>query len=140
MAPPPPHSRRPPAAPADSARCPCLSGLVFGECCGPLLRGEATAPTAERLMRSRFTAFVTGDEAYLLASWHPTTRPKALDLDPGVRWFRLDVESTSEGGPFDVRGVVRFTAHYRDAGGADRQQETSRFVREAGRWLYVDGA
>ncbi|ARC56790.1 hypothetical protein AS850_06835 [Frondihabitans sp. 762G35] len=90
-------------------------------------------------MRSRFTAFATSDEAYLLASWHPSTRPEALDLDRDVRWFRLDVESTAEGGPFDVRGVVRFTAHYRDAGGANLQQETSRFVREAGRWLYVDG-
>jgi SEC-C motif-containing protein len=134
---------QPPAAtapPADAARCPCLSGLVYGECCGPLLRGEALAPTAERLMRSRFTAFATADEAYLLASWHPSTRPTSLQLDPGVRWFRLDIEATSEGGPFDVRGVVRFTAHHRDAHGAARQHETSRFLREAGRWLYLDGA
>src|SRR4051794_6177829 len=82
-------------------RCPCLSGDTFESCCAPILSGESAAPTAERLMRSRFTAFAMGDAAYLLKSWHPSTRPSELDLDPDVRWTRLDILETSSGGPFD---------------------------------------
>lgn len=116
-------------------RCPCLSGSPYDECCGPLHRGEP-APTAERLMRSRFSAFALGDAAYLLRSWHPSTRPAELDLDDGLRWYRLDIERTERGGPFDRDGVVAFTAHYR---GDERGQlhEVSRFVREGRDWFYV---
>ena len=67
------------------ARCPCLSGLQYGECCGPFHSGDAFAPTAERLMRSRYSAFAVGDADYLLATWHPTTRPAELALDPEQR-------------------------------------------------------
>ena len=133
----------------DATRCPCLSGETFGACCGPLLRGERPAPTAERLMRSRFTAFALHDDAWLLATWHPSTRPGDLELDPGTRWYRLDVLGTRAGGPFDDDGVVEFAAHHRSADGAGVLHEISRFVRErvpgdAGgpadrRWLYVDG-
>jgi SEC-C motif-containing protein len=121
-------------------RCPCLSGLPYAECCEPLHRGERTAPTAEALMRSRYSAFAVGDAGYLLATWHPTTRPRDLELDPGVRWVRLDVLATQAGGPFDTAGTVEFRAHHRDAdGGRGSQHEVSRFVREAGAWSYVDG-
>jgi len=128
----------------DAARCPCLSGLPWGECCGPLLRGEHAAPTAERLMRSRYSAFVVLDAAYLLGTWHPSTRPAELELDAGTRWFRLDVVRTEAGGPLDDRGVVEFEARHRGPDGAEVLHETSRFVRQrAGgperRWLYVDG-
>jgi SEC-C motif domain protein len=115
--------------------CPCDSNLPYDACCGPLHRGEGTAGTAEALMRSRYSAFVRGDVAYLLASWHPSTRPERLDLDPRVRWAGLEVLA-SAGGVFDTHGTVEFKARH------DRgvQHERSRFRREDGRWYYVDGS
>ncbi|MDF0513430.1 YchJ family metal-binding protein [Agromyces sp. H3Y2-19a] len=124
--------------PAAEDRCPCLSGLPFGECCGRLIDGEAHAPTAEQLMRSRYTAFVIGAAAYLLETWHPTTRPAALELDPSIRWLRLEIERAEHGGPFDREGLVEFTAHYRHHGERGSQHETSRFARLDGRWTYLD--
>jgi len=122
-------------------RCPCQSGLPYAECCGPLHRGERAAPTAEALMRSRYSAFAVGDADYLRATWHPSTRPAELDLDPATRWVRLDVLATSAGGPFDTAGTVEFRATYRDPGEAPGSlHEVSRFVREDGRWSYVDGS
>lgn len=121
-------------------RCPCTSGLPFAECCGPVLAGERQAPTAVALMRSRFTAFATGDRDYLLHSWHPRTRPVELDLDEAMRWYRLDIESTCGGSPFDATGEVAFTAFYRVKGGtAGNLMERSNFERHDGRWVYVDG-
>jgi SEC-C motif-containing protein len=122
---------------AHPVRCPCSSGEAYDACCGPLHRGEAEAPTAERLMRSRFSAFALGDESYLLRSWHPSTRPAALELDPGMRWYRLDIVRTERGGPFDRDGVVQFRAYHKGAD-AGVQEEVSRFVREGGSWFYVD--
>ncbi len=119
--------------------CPCGSTLPYPECCGPLHEGRSDAPTAEALMRSRFTAFATGDTAYLLRTWHPRTRPDRLALDPRQQWFRLDVVDTNRGGPLDVTGTVEFHAHYRYDGRTDTLRERSRFSRENGRWLYLDG-
>ena len=128
-----------PAPIADAARCPCGTGLVYGECCARAHRDEP-APTAEALMRSRYTAFAIGDADHLRASWHPSTRPAALDLDAGIRWRRLEVVRTEGGGPFDRTGVVEFAARFVDADGARGElRETSRFVREGGAWYYVDG-
>lgn len=124
---------------APDARCPCLSGETYAACCGPLHAGTAEAPTAERLMRSRFSAFAVGDAAYLLTSWHPATRPAELDLDAELRWYRLDVLATERGGPFDREGTVAFAAHHRGPDGAGVQRETSRFTRVDGRWCYLDG-
>jgi SEC-C motif-containing protein len=122
--------------PAD--RCPCLSGNPYDECCGPLHSG-ATAPTAERLMRSRYSAFALGLAEYLLTSWHPQTRPTELDLDPELRWTRLDVLDVRSGGPFDTTGTVAFRAWWRSPTERGDLRETSRFLRESGRWFYVDG-
>ncbi len=121
-----------------SERCPCLSGLPYGECCGPLHRGAA-APTAEALMRSRFSAFAIGDAEYLLASWHPSTRPASLDLDAGLRWYRLDILARTAGGPLDMSGTVEFEAFYK---GTQRgsQREVSSFARENGHWFYLAAA
>ncbi|MDO8150171.1 YchJ family protein [Isoptericola sp. b408] len=124
----------------DATRCPCLSGLPYGECCGPLHRGERPAPTAEALMRSRYSAFAVEDTAYLGATWHPSTRPAELDLVPGRRWRRLDILATDAGGPFDDAGTVEFVAMFRDDDATrGRLHELSRFVREDGAWRYVDG-
>ncbi|MDQ4212669.1 YchJ family protein [Microbacterium capsulatum] len=125
-------------APARPERCPCGSGDVLEACCGPILAGRP-APTAERLMRSRYTAFALGDEAHLLGSWHASTRPDRVEIDPELRWLRLDVLAREGGGPFDSTGTVLFEAIHRDAGGRGVLRELSRFVREDGRWYYVDG-
>ncbi len=87
-------------------------------------------------MRSRFTAFARGDEAYLLRTWHASTRPARLELDPDVRWYRLDIVGAERGGPFDREGTVEFAAYFR---GPERGvlRENSRFVREGGDWYYV---
>ncbi|MEV0700696.1 YchJ family protein [Saccharopolyspora sp. NPDC050389] len=120
-------------------RCPCGLGEPFAECCARLHAGERRAATAEQLMRSRFSAFAVGDTAYLLASWHPSTRPDELSLDPDQRWDRLEILGRTGGGPFDAEGTVRFRAHYRLGGSAGALTEDSRFVREDGAWFYVDG-
>lgn len=119
--------------------CPCGRGDPYDDCCGRLHRGESTAATAEQLMRSRYAAFAVGDPEYLLASWHPTTRPGELDLDPGRRWTFLEVLATAGGGLLDDTGTVEFRAHYRADGRSGSQHEVSRFRREGGRWLYLDG-
>ena len=119
-------------------RCPCFSGNTFDACCGPILAG-APAPTAERLMRSRYTAFVVEDAAHLLCTWHPTTRPHTIDFDPDLEWRRLLVIDREAGGPFDRVGVVEFEAFWREGAERGSLHERSRFVREDRHWYYVDG-
>ncbi len=84
-------------------------------------------------MRSRFSAFALGLDGYLLATWHPSTRPASLDLDADVTWRKLQIVDTAP-------GVVEFRASYRGPDGAGLLHERSRFVQEDGRWFYVDGA
>ena len=126
--------------PSNDQRCPCNSSFTFGECCGPIHSGEP-APTAEALMRSRFTAFVTGNTQYLLDTWAPDTRPEKLVLDtdehgvPLIRFYRLDILDVVQGGPLDEFGIVEFEAFYKgDAVGSQRERST--FRRVEGRWLY----
>jgi SEC-C motif-containing protein len=83
-------------------------------------------------MRSRYTAFAVGEPAWLLSSWHPSTRPRRLELD-GTQWTGLEVLQTRGGGLLEPEGVVRFRAWYR--GGVI--EERSRFVRDSGRWSYL---
>lgn len=90
-------------------------------------------------MRSRYTAFAVGNPAYLLATWHSSTRPASLDLDPGLRWTGLDVLATSGGALLMAEGVVEFRAHYVAHREPGSQHERSRFLREDGRWRYVEG-
>jgi SEC-C motif-containing protein len=122
----------------DEQPCPCGSGIRFDGCCAPLLRGEP-ALSPERLMRSRYTAFVVGDARYLSETWHPGTRPEDLDLDPGLRWTGLEIVDAVDPGEEATRGVVEFRAHWRDAGTTGVLAERSRFVRQSGRWWYLDG-
>ncbi|MET7773268.1 YchJ family metal-binding protein [Nocardia sp. NPDC005366] len=122
-----------------SQPCPCRRGEPFDECCGPVLAGQRSAPSAEALMRSRYTAFAVGDVDYLLRSWHSTRRPRDLDLDPDQRWLYLDIVRSERGGPFDDAGTVEFVAHYRADGVRGSLHEVSRFVREDGAWVYLDG-
>ncbi|MDG4533262.1 YchJ family metal-binding protein [Streptomyces sp. AV19] len=125
---------------APSSPCPCGLPASYADCCGAFHGGRSSAPTAERLMRSRYSAFAVGDAAYLLRTWHSSTRPEALDLDGRVRWTGLEILATSNGTAFHAEGTVEFRAHCLLPGGVpDSQQELSRFVREDGRWVYVDG-
>jgi len=91
-------------------------------------------------MRSRYSAFVTGDSSYLKATWHPSTRPRKLDLDPLQRWIRLDILSRTKGGMFDTEGTVEFSARYRLDGEAHEHHEVSMFVRDDKRWSYLSPA
>ena len=119
------------------AECPCGSGTPYAGCCGRLHRGE-TAETAEQLMRSRYAAFVVGDEGYLFRTWHPRTRPDGLTLTADRAWTRLEVLATEAGGAGDDDGVVEFAAHYVAGGRPGVQHEVSRFERRRGVWVYVD--
>ena len=122
-----------------SERCPCGTGLPYPECCGRLHDGTAEAATAEQLMRSRYSAFALGHRGYLLETWHPATRPAAVELDPRVRWTGLEVLATTGGTLLAGEGTVEFRAHCVAAGEIGAQHEDSRFVRADGRWLYLDG-
>ncbi len=115
--------------------CPCDSLAPYDACCGPLLRAERLAATAEELMRSRYTAYFYGNREHLWRTWHPRTRPTQVVLDPDTEWTGLVIHETVAGGPDDQEGVVDFTATHR--GG--RLSERSRFERRGGRWFYLDG-
>ena len=122
--------------------CPCGrlgangKALTLSQCCGPYLAG-APAPDAHALMRSRYSAFVLGDENYLLQSWHPRTRPREVKPEPGTKWLGLEVRSHKQ--PDATNAEVEFVARYRVAGRAVRLHERSRFLKEEGRWYYLDG-
>jgi SEC-C motif domain protein len=117
--------------------CPC-GGARYASCCGPFHSGDQAAPTAERLMRSRYSAYVLELGDYLLATWHPGTRPaEPLHFEPGLKWLGLEVR---EHRPVDEdHAEVLFVARSKLGGRAHRLVERSRFVREGGRWFYVDG-
>lgn len=125
----------------DTFPCPCGHPANYATCCGPLHDGLA-AVTAEQLMRSRYSAYVLMREDYLLASWHASTRPSSLALNaqqPPPTWLGLEIRHHEDLDSDHAR--VEFVARYRLGGGrAQRQHESSRFVRESGRWYYVDGA
>ena len=122
--------------------CPCGrvgakgQALAYEACCGPIHAGEP-APDAERLMRSRYSAFVRGDVPYLLATWHGSQRPSELTLEAEAKWLGLEIKQHRMTGTNGAE--VEFVARFRLGGRAIRQHERSRFVREDGRWYYVDG-
>ena len=122
-----------------AAACPCGSGASYAGCCGRLHAGEAVAASAEALMRSRYSAFVAGLADYLQATWHASTRPAELDLsaDAATKWLGLEVRAHRQQDA--SHATVEFVARSRVGGRGQRLHETSRFVREDGRWFYVDG-
>lgn len=125
--------------------CPCGKldgkgrGVAYTDCCARFVEHFETlpAPDAEHLMRSRYSAFVLENAAYLQATWQASQRPATLDFDPGARWLGLSVKDFSSTG--EDSAEVEFVARYRVAGRAVRLHERSRFVREGGRWFYLDG-
>ncbi len=116
--------------------CPCDSGSLYQDCCEPYHLSN-DAPNAEKLMRSRYSAYVLGLEEYLLNTWHPNTRPKNLSLaNDRTKWLGLDIKRFE---PNDDQAFVEFIASYKDNGKAEKLHEISQFRRIARRWYYVDG-
>lgn len=119
--------------------CPCGLGRTLASCCGRWHDGplHLQAPDAEALMRSRYAAFVLARADYLLDTWHPRTRPPSIDFEPGLRWLGLEVRQHAAQDA--DHATVEFVARSKRGGRAHRLHETSRFVREGGRWFYIDG-
>ncbi len=120
--------------------CPCGSEMTYNQCCRQYHDGKS-APTAETLMRSRYSAYVMRNGAYLHRSWHSSTRPnkKGLLQLPPMDWVGLEIVRTELGGEQDASGIVAFIARFRDGEQIGELHETSRFVKEGGKWFYVDG-
>lgn len=121
--------------------CPCGSGQTYKDCCERYVQGTEPAPTAEALMRSRYSAYALAEEVYLLDTWHHTTRPPQLGLADAsaARWIGLKIIQSQAGQEQDTDGSVEFVARYKVNGKAERLHENSRFTRDNGRWFYIDG-
>lgn len=124
--------------------CPCSSGRDFDACCGPYLSGDALPPTAEALMRSRYSAFATGNIDYLEETLapeerHDLDRSHITDWSQNSTWTGLEIRTTEAGGEGDATGVVEFLAKFERDGKPQVHHETSRFLKRDGRWYYVDG-
>ncbi|WP_151448851.1 YchJ family protein [Lacisediminimonas profundi] len=116
--------------------CPCGGG-IFSQCCGRYIEGGEAAPDAAALMRSRYSAYVLRNEQYLLQTWHARTRPVPPLTEDGVKWLGLEVKRHETAAD---SAIVEFVARYRADGRGHRLHEVSNFVREQGRWWYVDGS
>lgn len=123
----------------DTKQCPCNSGALYADCCESLLSGHRKAASAEALMRSRYCAYVKGDLTHVLQTWHPSTRPTAIDPDAIPGWYDLEIIQTKGGNADDHDGIVEFLATARSDGKILKLHEISRFVKEGGEWLYVSG-
>ncbi len=123
---------------AELHKCPC-GGEDYTGCCGRFIAQGGIPGTAEELMRSRYTAYALGDEAYVRATWYPRTLPEGplVSNEPGMKWLGLEVRRHAEAGD---EATVEFVARYKVGGRAQRMHEVSRFVREDGRWYYIDGS
>ena len=119
--------------------CPCGPGRAYADCCRPLHQNREQAPTAEMLMRSRYSAYARGEVDHVFRTWHPRTRPPDVTHDPTTTWVGLDVLDVVDGGAGDATGEVEFAASYVGPDGRGVLHERSRFERRAGRWVYVDG-
>jgi len=122
---------------AQAEACPC-GGAAYASCCGRFIDNDELPQTAEQLMRSRYTAYVLHKEPYLQATWHASTRPnEPIVQDDGMKWLGLEVKKHVPAGD---EATVEFVARYKIGGRAHRLHEVSRFVREDGRWFYVNGS
>ena len=114
--------------------------VAYADCCGRFIEQDELPPDALHLMRSRYTAFVLENQAYLQRTWHADYRPETLDFEDGAKWLGLEIKDFVETGVEDGHATaqVEFVARVRVAGKAHRLHERSRFVCEQGQWLYVE--
>ena len=119
--------------------CPCGSSKYYEDCCQNYVEQTVDAPTAEALMRARYTAFVLLNKDYLRYSWHLETCPKNICLNENTKWLGLKIRNTVAGGASDETGEVEFVARSKISGKARRLHECSRFTRTNNRWYYIDG-
>lgn len=119
------------------AACPCGSGGNYGDCCQRYHTHQATASTAEQLMRSRYCAFVVGDNRYLRDSWHPDFRPQDPLISDDTPWLGLRILAAPA--PQADAATVEFVAFYSQQGRVAQLHERSRFIRMDGRWYYTEG-
>jgi SEC-C motif domain protein len=120
--------------------CFCGSANSYEQCCQPFHSGQIKPPTAEALMRSRYSAFELALESYILDTWDPKTRPKHADLSTvKTEWQRLEVIDCKKGQAIDNKGIVEFKAYYRLDEKDFTLHEVSRFIKQQGRWFYLDG-
>ena len=122
--------------------CPCGSLQPYKICCQPYHLGKTFAPTAQRLMQSRYAAFVRKDAEYLHRTWAKQTRPSKAEIAQfaPITWQRLQILEVQAGGELDTQGIVTFVAQFADAQGKQgSHQEESQFIREKGRWVYLVG-
>lgn len=125
---------------------PCPCGLdTYDACCAPFHRGDAAVPTAERLMRARYSAYARGEVDFLLESILEESRE---DHDRAVieqwsaesEWLGLEVLATEAGGESDDAGTVEFVARYRNPKGERiSHHELAEFTRVDDRWYFKDG-
>ncbi|NJN74041.1 MAG: YchJ family protein [Limnothrix sp. RL_2_0] len=124
--------------------CPCGSGQLLAECCAPYLQGQRNAPTAEKLMRSRYSAYFTKNIDYLINTHHPSrrasnSREMITATANSVTWLGLIVLDTEAGQLEDETGVVEFVALFQEKGRKTQLRERSQFRKQQGRWFYLDG-
>ena len=108
-------------------------------CCEPILNNTKVAQTPEQLMRSRYSAYVTCNSAYLLSSWHNSTRPDTVSIDPDQHWLGLTIKTVSTGTNDTTQGTVEFVARFKIRGKGHRLRERSQFAKFDDRWYYIDG-
>ncbi|MDM8546465.1 YchJ family metal-binding protein [Candidatus Venteria ishoeyi] len=120
--------------------CLCGTKQSYANCCGLYLDGLKPAPSAEALMRSRYSAYVLKNADYLLKTWHPETRPAHLDFSDNPAWLRLKILETLAGQAEAVLGSVHFIAFYKINGQAQKMEENSSFEKMNGQWFYVQAA
>ena len=124
----------------DNQNCPCGSEKHYYACCQPYHLKQAFPETAEKLMRSRFSAFELHLEDYLLESWHQSTRPGNLEFTPGLHWIKLVINGRKKGRIKDQEGWVTFIAYFEHGNEQAYLHEKSYFKRdELNHWKYVDG-
>ena len=124
--------------------CHCGSGQPYQTCCEPYVTGQENAPTAEALMRSRYSAYVEGAVDYLGETLHPQhradwDREATRRWSEDAQWLGLEIVATEAGRQQDQQGMVEFIASFKENGSEKRHQECSRFARVNERWYYVDG-
>ncbi len=122
--------------------CPCGSGREYSACCGPVISGAVPAPTAEALMRSRYTAYVKGEIDHILGTYaraDGANRKATEDWSRKAVWKGLEIHRVEKGGAGDTEGVVEFSAKFETDGRAEEHRETAYFIKKAGTWLYDSG-